>query len=349
MFIQDMSCISAQSTFDDSFFTKDVRFFDSTKIIAEEPDYAGLIPRGQLRRMSKLMRMSVVTAMPLIQRHPHVNGIIIASSNGSVDRSLRFLSQIIEYDEGTLTPTDFVQSTANCIAGGLALMGRIRGYNTTHVNEGLSFESALLDALLQFEEDDKHQLLVGGGEEVSEGYYNIESKRNIYKDEDINTKDLLKSNTKGTVLGEGVGMFVMSASKTYESIAEIKDVDMISNVDHDELADKCIRFLDKNKLKPADIDAVIFGRSGDSRTDMYYDRLEQKLFPKQSQFVFKLLTGDYCTVAAFATWLAAKLLSGASPPAACVWRQGGDKPKNILLYNHCEGLQHGFILMNSIK
>jgi len=349
MFIQDMSCISAQSTYDDSLFEKGARFFDADKMVAAEPDYTNLIKSSQLRRMSKLMRMSVATAVPLINKYPDVSGVIIASSNGSVDRSLRFLSQIIEYDEGTLTPTDFVQSTANCIAGGLALIGGIRGYNTTHVNQGLSFESALLDALMQFNEHDQHELLVGGGEEISQGYYNIERKRGMYKDESINTKNLLSSNTKGTLLGEGVTMFMMSVDKNNKSIAKINDVDMIAHVNDEDLANKCLNFLKKNKLNPIDIDCLLLGRSGDSRTDIFYDHLAEKLFPKQSQYVFKHLTGDYCSVSAFATWLVAKLLSGVSLPPACIWSQGENrKPKNVLIYNHSEGLQHGFVLMSGV-
>ncbi len=348
MFIKDLSCISAQETYHNSVFTDGVKDIEDLKLWAQEPDYKDIIPSGMLRRMSKLVRMSVATGVPLIKLHEQIEGVIFASSNGSVDRSLRFLSQIIDYDEGTLTPTDFVQSTPNCVAGVLALMGNITGYNTTHVNQGLSFESSILDALLLFEEGKVKRLLLGGGEELSEANYNIESQRDLYKEESIATSALLRSDTKGTLPGEGVAMFVVEAEKTNESLAEIIDVDMIHHASKQEVIEKAVIFLSKNGLNPSDIDAVIMGRNGDSRTDNYYDYLQNKLFPEQGIIVYKSLTGDYYSASAFATWLATKVLSGTKLPSECIWKPLSGSPKTILLYNHCEGKQHGFVLMRGV-
>ncbi|HNP17069.1 MAG TPA: beta-ketoacyl synthase chain length factor [Fulvivirga sp.] len=348
MFIKDLSCISAQETYHNSVFTDGVKDIEDLKIWAQEPDYKDIIPAGMLRRMSKLVRMSVATAGPFMEEHKNLGGVIFGSSNGSVDRSMRFLRQIIQYEEGTLTPTDFVQSTPNCVAGVLALMGNITGYNTTHVNQGLSFESSILDALLLFEEGKVSQLLLGGGDELSEANYNIESQRDLYKEESIATSTLLRSETKGTLPGEGVAMFVVEAEKTKESLAEIIDVDMIHHASKQEVAEKAVQFLNKNGLKPSDIDAVIMGRNGDVRTDNFYDHLQNELFPEQGIIVYKSLTGDYYSVSAVATWLATKVLSGTQLPSECIWKPLNNQPKTILLYNNCEGKQHGFVLMRGV-
>ena len=61
---------------------------------------------------------------------------------------IKFLNQIIDYEEGLLTPGNFVQSTPNAIAAQLGLMTANKGYNITHVHRGLSFENALLDTIL---------------------------------------------------------------------------------------------------------------------------------------------------------------------------------------------------------
>jgi hypothetical protein len=348
MFIKDMSCISTQATYFDAVFENGAKVFNAEKLWAEEPSYKGIIPNSLLRRMSKLVRMSVATGLPLIEKNENFDGIIFGSSNGSVERSLRFLNQIIDYDEGTLTPTDFVQSTPNVVAGVLALMGKITGYNTTHVNQGLSFESAILDALLLFEEGESKRVLLGGGEELSDENYNIDSQRGLFKEEEISTSELLHSTTKGTLPGEGVSMFVLNAKKERDSIAEIVDVDMICHASEKDLIKKVKYFLAKNDMTPEDIDSLFMGRNGDVRTDFYYDHLEKELFTQQNIFVYKLLTGDYYTVSAFATWLAAKLLSGVSLPQECIWKQASRKPKNVLLYNNYEGKQHGFILMRKV-
>ena len=142
-----MSCISPQETINASFFESQIKTFNGDKIVSVEPNYKGVIPSKLLRRMSCLVRMTVGISLPLLNKYDDLNGIIFSSYNSGMDRSMRFLEQIVDYNEGTLTPTDFVQSTANCVAGTLGLMGKITGYNNTHVNQGLTFESALLDAL----------------------------------------------------------------------------------------------------------------------------------------------------------------------------------------------------------
>ena len=76
-----------------------------------EPDYPG-IPAGVKRRMGKSVRMAVGAAFPLLKIsaagwYHHRNG---EWRNG---RLIKFLNQIIEYNEGLLTPANFVQSTSN--------------------------------------------------------------------------------------------------------------------------------------------------------------------------------------------------------------------------------------------
>ncbi len=348
MFIRDLSCISPQATYFDALFENGAEELHGPKLWAKEPSYKEIIPNKLLRRMSKLTRMSVGTGLPLIKKHKDIEGIIIASSNGSLDRSMRFLNQIIDYNEGTLTPTDFVQSTPNSIAGVLALMGKITGYNTTHVNQGLSFEASVLDALMLFEEGKSKQLLLGGGEEMSDENYNIDSQRGLHKAEDISTSELLHSTTKGTLPGEGFAMFVVDANKNSESLAEIVDADMICHASKEEIVKKAKYLITKNGMSPRDIDTLFLGRNGDIRTDFYYNHLQNTLFSDQNICFYKNLTGDYYTVSTFATWLAAKFLGGAKLPEECFWKQTTNAVQNVLLYNNYDGEQHGFILMRTV-
>lgn len=346
MFIKDTSCISPQDTFNDSKFQGDLKSFDDNMIFAFEPNYKELIPLGLLRRMSKLVKMAVSTGMPLIEKHAPLDGIIIGTSNGSVEHSLRFLNQIIDYEEGVLTPTDFVQSTSNCVAGNLALMGKITGYNTTHVNQGLTFESCILDALLLFEDQSVQQLLIGGGEELSRANHNIESQRNLYKESNINSLDLLNTDSLGTLPGEGFAMFIVEKNRSESSIGELVDVDTVSHVSKDDVLEKALHFLKKNSLSMSDIDTFILGRNGDNRHDHLYDAFESS-FIKEEQTIltYKHLTGEYYCASSFATWLACHVFQGHTIPNEMVWKKGDRPHQNILIYNNHEGKQHGFILM----
>ena len=61
MFIRDMSCISPQASYYGDLFENGAKNLDRKKLHAEEPQYRGIIPNSLLRRMSKLVRMSVGT------------------------------------------------------------------------------------------------------------------------------------------------------------------------------------------------------------------------------------------------------------------------------------------------
>lgn len=346
MYIIDMSCISAQDTYKNAIFEEGVKGYAVPQYWAIEPKYKKMIPLNLLRRMSKSVRMGVGTGMPLIDEFKEsLDGIIIGSANGSIKKSISFLNQIVEYNEGTLTPTDFIQSTSNSIAGTLALMGKITGYNNTHVNNGISFECAILDALLLFEEDAAKRLLLGGVEEISQANYNVDSLRGMFKEVVVDSTQLLTSNTPGSVSGEGAALFVVDAKPSAAAIAQIVDVDQIVHPTPAEVLEKAKLFLERNNLTTDDIDALFLGYNGDSRMDHYYQELEEGLFPTQGVYVYKNLAGDYYTVSSFAVWLAANLLSGKQMPPEAIKKAPTKPIERILIYNHYQGTQHGFILI----
>src|SRR5947199_9689893 len=117
----------------------------------KEPEYPG-IPPGVKRRMGKSVRMAVGAALPVLEKFPKPDGIIIATANGGMEDCIKFLNQIIEFNEGLLTPGSFVQSTSNAAAAQIALLTKNHHYNITHVHRGLAFESALMDIMMSLKE-----------------------------------------------------------------------------------------------------------------------------------------------------------------------------------------------------
>ena len=343
MYITDLYSISPQKTFDDSLFEGEVETFFGNKYLVIEPSYADLIPKGLLRRMGKAVRIGIGAGMPLIKKHNDIDGIILGTASGGIDECFKFLNQIVEYNEGTLTPTKFVQSTPNSTAGHLALMSKNTGYNNTHVGMGLAFESALLDAFLLFEEGEVSKLLIGNIEETSEQNHNVENFAGYFKAIEIASSDLLNSNTEGSVKGEGAAMFVVSDKKE-DAICELIDVHQFTYPSDRNIEKRAKRFLEKNNTSIEDIDSLVLGLSGDSRNDFWYTDLMSS-FPNTTVYSYKNLVGEYTTANAFATWLAANILTGKTIPAAAIYKDRNRTPKNILIYNNYLGEQHGFILL----
>jgi hypothetical protein len=346
MYILDLYSISPQQTFDNSFFEEEVVSFVGNKYYVTEPNYAELIPRGLLRRMGKAVRIGIGAGMPLIEKQKDLDGIIIGTATGGLDDSIKFLNQIVEYNEGTLTPTNFVQSTPNAIGGHLAMMSKNSGYNNTHMGIGTAFESTILDAFLLFEEGEASKLLIGNVEENSDHNYNIDKYAGHFKTEKIASNKLIDSDTIGSVCGESANMFIVSTKKE-NAICELADVHQFTYPLKNNIEERVVEFLAKNKMNIIDIDSLVLGFSGDNRSDFWYHDL-MKSFPTATIYSYKNLVGEHPTSVGFATWLGANILSGKNIPTEAIYKNNNRTPQNILIYNNYLGTQHGFILLKNV-
>ena len=171
-YIHQTSCISPQQTFHPIDINKLHESIEN-KMLAIEPAYDG-IPPGILRRMGKAVRMGVGAAIPLLKNNPDPDGIIIGTANGGKEDCVKFMKQIIEYDEGLLTPINFVQSTPNAIAAQIGLLTKNHGYNITHLHLWLAFEYAMIDAGMMINENPAGSYLLGASDDISSYNYNFE-------------------------------------------------------------------------------------------------------------------------------------------------------------------------------
>jgi len=315
------------------------------KLLAVEPSYEK-IPPGILRRMGKSIRMGVGTALPLMDKENPVDGFIIGSANAGLDECVKFLIQIVDYDEGQLTPGNFVQSTGNVIAGQLGLISKNKGYNITHMHQGLAFENALTDAIMQLNAYPENSYLLGGIDEISPYHYNIETLNGAYKKEGISNKKLYESDSSGCLPGEGAAMFLVDAKKD-NALAAIRSVQTIHTEDVEMLSRQLKLFLEKNNKAGEEIDLLISGENGDKHTLAFYTTAES-LLNKQIPIVrFKHLCGEYATASAIGLWYACEILKTQLIPKHMLKNNSSKKEfRNILLYNNFKGYQHSFTLIS---
>jgi hypothetical protein len=307
---------------------------------AVEPSYEG-IPGSVLRRMSKSVKMGVGAALPLFGSVPR--GILIGTGNGGMEDSVKFLKQIIDYDEGLLTPGTFVQSTANAIASQIGLLHHNNGYNATYVHRGLAFESALVDAAMLANENPGHSYLVGGVDEISDHHYRFEYAEGWYKKEDMSGKDLYTTDSPGSIAGEGSAMFLVSGTRA-NALAEVKGILTLRSEDDNIVKAAIQAFLERHLPAGTLPDLLLSGENGDNRESKGYERCEDTMAPDTTVARFKHLCGEYPTASAYALWLACNL-----PPVLpghLVKRLSTKKPyRTILIYNQYEFSQHSLILL----
>lgn len=350
VFINGLGCISAQETFDSSQFLETIKEYADNVVFAADPNYKDFIPPAAARRMAKGIKMGIVASKMAMWEAgvENIDAIITGTGLGCARDSEKFVSAIINNGEQYVTPTAFIQSTHNTVAGQIALEIQCKGYNFTYVQASVSFESALLDALLQLQQQEAATVLVGGVDEI--GDYTIELHKLIghIKNHPVTPQGLLLSKTPGAVFGEGASFFVLSNSKSVYTYAEVLDVKTFNTLPEVQLENAVVAFLKDNQLTVGNIDAVVLGYNGDVEFDSYYEQLGDSLFTNTQQVYYKHLSGEYHTASSFGLWLAANMLrTGRIPDAVKLNNLVSGKLHTVLLYNQYRGENHSFTLLQS--
>jgi hypothetical protein len=341
LYIHQTSCISPQITFPVAAIDQ-LQPVKKNKLEVAEPDYES-IPPGLLRRMGKAIRMGVGSALPLLKQTP-VDGIIIGTANGGMEDCIKFLNQIIDYDEGRLTPGNFVGSTPNAIAAQLGLLTGNKNYNITHVQSGLSFENALLDAAMLIADNNESAYLVGGLDEISDYNYNIDWLGGWYKMEAVDDSDFYNINTKGSIAGEGSAMFIVN-NKNEHAVAQLERLHFFHTNDASEVAKRLSEFIGLQQHQPA---IFITAENGDGRYTDFDIAVESLMSDNVTVARYKHMCGEFATASAFSCWLACEIIKKQSMPQHMIKRMGtAPGYDSILIYNRYKENQHSFMLVGS--
>ena len=345
-YIHSTYCISAQNSLLEPNYENIVECSEN-KLLAIEPSYEN-IPLPILRRMGKAVRIGVGAFLKVVKDQTKYDGIIVGTANGGLEDCIKFLDQIMEYDEGTLTPTNFVQSTANAIASQIALLSRTKGYNITHVHRGHAFENAVLDAAMRIKENPSHSYLLGGVEEISSYNYNINYLGGWYKKLPISNKNLYEHGSPGSIAGEGAAAFKVNAEQR-NAIAQLRALQTIHGDDRGYIKEIAQDFLTKHITAHGKIDLLLSGEDGDDRMLPYYWNVEATLGADVPIARFKHLTGELETATALAMHIACQILLHQKLPEHMLKTVAVRYPiKNILIYNTTKGYQHSLMLLSKV-
>jgi 3-oxoacyl-(acyl-carrier-protein) synthase len=227
---------------------------------------------------------------------------------------------MIERNETTLQPATFIQSTHNTVGAQIALLLQCTRYNNTFVHRGLSFESALLDAVLLLQEGDAANVLVGSVDEITDTSHALLTRFGLYR--------------RGTIAGEGAAFFLLANTPTENDYARLEGMTTFYKPDGPaEIQREIQSFLEAQAIDPDSIDLVITGNNGDWTNDSIYRELERTTFKDTPLVPYKHLCGEYPTSTSFALWMAAgKIRAGA---------------RRILIYNHYLSIHHSLLLLSA--
>ena len=124
-YINGLSAISPQNTFsEDTLLADPVGYSGVRSLRCIEPQYSAYIDPMASRRMSRIIKMGVCSAMKCLRDAGISNpdAIITGTGMGCVEDTGKFLGSIFENEEKLLNPTPFIQSTHNTVGASIALL-----------------------------------------------------------------------------------------------------------------------------------------------------------------------------------------------------------------------------------
>lgn len=317
MHITASSTISHQPTFQNKGFSLELKELKpNSKLIT--PDYNAFIPAMERRRMSDVLKMSIACTIECLEQAElsQPDAIIVGTSMGCCIHTKIFLDKIIAAEEGPLSPTSFIVSTHNTIAGQISLLLKNHGYNITHTQNSLSFEQALIDGMLCIK-DGYRNVLVGGADEQEEAIYNMKERLKAEKLE----------------LSSGASFFILSDEFCIGATVNLIDVGSFGLVD--DMTQAINQFFYLNRILIEDVDLVLYCSSDKKKTGEL-----QTIFEHTKMFDYQKITGTYYTNSAFALSYAIDILSHKTHSVF------GNNIKNILVCNNMIPENLGLILLN---
>lgn len=283
------------------------------------PDYSAFIPAMDRRRMSQVLKMAIACSMDCLEQAgiSQPDGIIVGTAMGCSTHTRNFLDKIISADDGPLSPTSFIVSTHNTIAGQISLLLKNHGYNMTHTQNSLSFEHALADAMLCISSGYKH-VLVGGADEEEHTLYNMKERLN---DETI------------TLTG-GASFFILAGKQAGQGGVHLTDVGAFGLIS--DIPGTITEFLETNKLVATAIDLVLYANCDQRKTDQL-----KSIFGEDKMADYHKMAGTYYTNAAFGMHCGIDMLSHGKNTVS------GEKIKRVLVCNNLIPENLGLILLEN--
>ncbi len=278
-------------------FLQQVPDYSAYALTTVEPDYKEYIPVMQLRRMSKAVRMGVVASKTAMQQAgiESPDAISIGTAYGCLQDTESFLGKMIDQDEQMLTPTAFIQSTHNTVAGQVALLAGCNGHNLTYVHRGHSFEHALINAKLHMQQYPGSHMLVGAIEEQTPNSVKALQYAGAVAKENYTLEDVLAGKLSAPVCGEGAAFFSATEQPLNKQSVKVSALDVFK-------ADTTVAFerIKQFVAQAGPFDVFLSGANGEKTNHAFYQRISTELVTGLPVTSFKQLCGEYPVASSFA-------------------------------------------------
>ena len=279
-----------------------------------DPNFREWLNPLESRRMGKILKRALVTALKVMRDSgiSQPDAIITGTGLGCIENTELFLDQLCQEGEEMLKPTHFMQSTHNTISSLIAIHTHCHGYNTTYSHKGISFESALLDAVTQLRLGDIQTALVTANDEMTPTTFRI-----------LQRAGYVGQPQQATASEASVAM--MLTTDPTDDLCELESISIALLPESPDLPD----------LPESPAPLLVLGNNGVASNDQLYAQIAARL-PHAQHFDYKRLFGEGYSSSALGVYAAAHLL-----------HQG--KAQRALFVNHSDNTHVAHITLKRLQ
>ena len=310
-----------------------------------DPSFKEYVSPIEARRMGRIMKRALATSKEALKASGcnTVDAIMTGTGFGCIENTEFFLDALSNEGEQLLKPTYFMQSTHNTISSLVAIQTKNYNYNATYAHKGISFESALHDAWLQFHLGKIGSALVGCHDEMTETFYRIMKKGGVMGQDDERCGEVAVS----VVLSRHCEEERRSNPET-KPLCRLTGLKMLHQPTMNNLMDAVTTMLQSADRSLADVDYILTGISGNHENDKAYLAETKTLFGDKPLLKYKHLFGENFTASGLGFYVAAQCLKAGKVPAHLFVNpnEATDKqPSCILLFNRSDGKDFTLLLL----
>ena len=303
VYIQAAEQISIQTPLSEAWMEEPIVYHEPF-VKAVNPAFREYIAPNEARRMGNIMKRAIVTSLKVLKETGinHPDAIITGTSIGSLNYTEKFLDDLVENGEESLSPTYFMQTTHNTVSSTISIFTATHSYNTTYSHGGISFELALKDAWMQLNLGQISNALVGGHDEMVESYYELLRKTGYV-------------GVEGMVpCGECAMSMMLNKQVSPDNLCELAGVSIFRMKSVQNIRKQLEALVENANIKVETIQMVMTGVNGNPENDRLYQPVLDELFPQVEHLQYKQLFGENYTVSALGLYAAAHLMKKQGTP-----------------------------------
>ena len=319
-----------------------------------DPSFKEYISPIEARRMGRILKRALATSKEALKAAgcDTVDAIMTGTGFGCIENTEFFLDALSNEGEQLLKPTYFMQPTHNTISSLVAIQTKNYNYNATYAHKGISFESALHDAWLQFHLGKIGSALVGCHDEMTETFHSIMKKGGVMGQDDERCGEVAVSvvlSSDGSALRPFDGPQGPQAQGP-QPLCRLTGLKMLHQPTMNNLMDAVTTMLQSADRSLADVDYILTGISGNHENDKAYLAETKTLFGDKPLLKYKHLFGENFTASGLGFYVAAQCLKAGRVPSHLFVNanEASDKqPACIMLFNRSDGNDYTLILLET--